>query len=398
MLFQSWPVRWGYTMLVVCALLGFGVVQFRVPWPKWMVFVPVAWFGWQILATPSSIAPNLTQPTLIHFGACLFCFGLGLFGLGGLKRPGVFWVPLLFAFLFVLWMGFEQHYGGLEATRKAFYEQPDWQKFPPEYLKRIASNRIFSTLVYPNALAGAILLLLPVSLVTTWQVTHWLTRITRAVLVGLVAYAALACLYWSGSKSGWLIGLVLVATLALSQPVSRRLKTALITGLLVLGLAGFLVKFAGYFSRGAPSVSARFEYWRAALWTAKENPVFGTGPGTFSQAYRKIKPPEAEMAQLVHNDYLEQASDSGVLGLVTYSVFVFGLLWLLAPSSLQAGKPAQLAVWLGLLGWSLQSFVEFVLYIPGLTWPAFTFLGWLWAKVGTPAFEKQRSQGSAASL
>ena len=35
------------------------------------------------------------------------------------------------------------------------------------------------------------------------------------------------------------------------------------------------------------------------------------------------------------------------------------------------------AVWLGVLGWSLQSLVEFGLYIPALAWPAFTFLGWL---------------------
>jgi hypothetical protein len=35
------------------------------------------------------------------------------------------------------------------------------------------------------------------------------------------------------------------------------------------------------------------------------------------------------------------------------------------------------AIWLGVLGWSLQSLVEFGLYIPALAWPAFAFLGWL---------------------
>ncbi|MDB6023564.1 MAG: O-antigen polymerase, partial [Pedosphaera sp.] len=35
------------------------------------------------------------------------------------------------------------------------------------------------------------------------------------------------------------------------------------------------------------------------------------------------------------------------------------------------------AVWLGVLGWALQSFVEFGLYIPALAWPAFGFMGWL---------------------
>jgi hypothetical protein len=35
------------------------------------------------------------------------------------------------------------------------------------------------------------------------------------------------------------------------------------------------------------------------------------------------------------------------------------------------------AVWLGMLGWALQGFVEFGLYIPALAWPAFVMLGWL---------------------
>jgi hypothetical protein len=40
------------------------------------------------------------------------------------------------------------------------------------------------------------------------------------------------------------------------------------------------------------------------------------------------------------------------------------------------------ATWLGLLGWALQSFVEFGLYVPAVGWTAFWLLGWLW---GLPA-------------
>lgn len=44
-------------------------------------------------------------------------------------------------------------------------------------------------------------------------------------------------------------------------------------------------------------------------------------------------------------------------------------------------------VWLGVLGWSLQGFAEFGLYIPALAWPAFAFLGWLLAKQGPKPFD-----------
>ncbi|MGD0262587.1 MAG: hypothetical protein ABSD29_22715, partial [Verrucomicrobiota bacterium] len=83
-----------------------------------------------------------------------------------------------------------------------------------------------------------------------------------------------------------------------------------------------------------------------------------------------------------HNDYLEQASDSGVVGLLAYALFIAaGLAWGFprAGQTLATGPEDWLAfsVWLGVLGWSLQSFVEFGLYIPAVAWPAFALLGWL---------------------
>ena len=35
------------------------------------------------------------------------------------------------------------------------------------------------------------------------------------------------------------------------------------------------------------------------------------------------------------------------------------------------------AVYLGVLGFCAQGFLEFGLYLPALAWPAFTLLGWL---------------------
>ena len=57
-------------------------------------------------------------------------------------------------------------------------------------------------------LAGAVLLLLPGALVAVWELARCLQNVTRGVLVGLVGYMGVACLYWSGSKAGWLIALM----------------------------------------------------------------------------------------------------------------------------------------------------------------------------------------------
>ena len=82
------------------------------------------------------------------------------------------------------------------------------------------------------------------------------------------------------------------------------------------------------------------------------------------------------MTRLTHNDYLEQASDSGLPGAVVFAGFVVLSLQRLRRRC--SGDGLRFATWLGLLGWALQSFVEFGLYVPAVGWTAFWLLGWLW--------------------
>lgn len=382
-----WPMTWAYGLLVVVAVAGIAVKQWKSAAPWWLVVLPLAWLLWEFIAGTQSVDADLTGVTLKHFAACVLCFYLGYFSLSRGQRLWPFWLGLLGGFLLVLAAGWEQHFGGLAESRRYFflYVYPHLNEVPPEYLKRVSSNRIFATLFYANSLAGAVLLLLPVALAALGRLRGFLTPAARGFLIAAVGVAGLACLYWSGSKGGWLLMLLLGLLGLLRAPFSRRIKIALVSVVLLAGLAGFFLKYAGFFQKGATSVSARFDYWRAAAQTVRARPVFGTGPGTFAIAYAKIKRPESEMARLVHNDYLEQASDSGVVGFLAYGLFI---VCALARSYPRSGKTAAtgaddwltFAVWLGVLGWSLQSMVEFGLYIPALAWPAFTLLGWLLGK------------------
>ena len=84
--------------------------------------------------------------------------------------------------------------------------------------------------------------------------------------------------------------MLLLGLMALLRvPFNKRLKVVLVAGVLLVGLAGFFWRHSVFFQKGATSVSARFDYWRAAVQTAKDNPLVGTGPGTFAIAYQKIK-------------------------------------------------------------------------------------------------------------
>jgi hypothetical protein len=95
--------------------------------------------------------------------------------------------------------------------------------------------------------------------------------------------------------------------------------------------------------------------------------------------YQKLKRPESEMARLAHNDYLQQASDSGLISFLAY-VLLWGssLGWSFFKAKSRANA-IRWAVWLGLSGWSAQGLMEFGLYIPALAWTAFALGGWLLA-------------------
>ena len=375
---QPWPLAWGYACLAVLLVGGALCAEWRLPCPAWPALLPLVWLGWQCVAATGTVDARLTRITLAYLAATVAGFYLGMLALAPARRTAVFWTALAGCFAAVLLLGFQQRFGGLEAVRQHVQAQPGWENLPADYLKRLAANRIFATLVYPNALAGAILLLLPALAVATWQLGVGKPRVARLLLPAALVVAGLACLYWSKSKAGWLIALVLTLVIALNQPVSRRVKLALATVALLAGLGGFAFRFAGYFQGGATSVGARIEYWRAGWKTAWAHPLLGSGPGTFATSYRAVKPPGAEMAMLTHNDFLQQASDSGFPGAALYLGFTGASLWFLYRRS--KGDPLRFAIWVGLLGWSLQGLVEFALYVPAVAWAAFWLLGLLWGQ------------------
>jgi O-antigen ligase len=196
-------------------------------------------------------------------------------------------------------------------------------------------------------------------------------------VIGLTLFLGGAGFFWTGSKLGWLIALALGGACLFRLKWPMRFKLATLTGILLVGLVIFALRFHGYFAAGATSLGARFDYWRAAAQTTLQHPLWGTGPGTFQRSYARLKSPEAEMTRLAHNDYLEQFSDSGIAGGVFYTAWIVLSLATIGRRVWRSGDPMTFALFIGLLGWFIQGLGEFGLYIPALAWTAFTFLGCL---------------------
>jgi hypothetical protein len=402
---DSWPPHWSVWFLFPLALIGILVAIFKKrKWPgsRWLWILPVVWLAWEIISATRSVDAALTSLTLAHFGGCVACYFLGVWLLDDSRSLKFLLVGLLAAFAFCLVRAVNQKLFEFPQERQMLLEgeRSGWTNYAPDLVLQmkadgliVATNgadvanpaimakyekgRVFGTLVYPNALAGAVILLLPITLTLAINGTRRFRKLTRAAAIALTLFLGLGSLFWTGSKSGWLIALAMLGLWLFRLKWSARLKWLTFSVAILVGVAAFIIRFHSYFVSGATSVGARFDYWRAAIQNTADHPLLGSGPGTFYRAYEKLKRPESEMARLTHNDYLQQFSDSGFLGGFAYTAWILLLLATLTKRLRFAPEPMHFALFLGLLGWFAQGFSEFSLYIPALAWTSLVLAGGL---------------------
>jgi hypothetical protein len=411
---NAWPPHWANWGLLPLALLGLALVlrKPKNPWPRaaaarWLWFLPLFWIGWELVSATHSVDAALTAVALAQLAGCVACYFLGTFLLHDRRATGWLLAGVLGAFAICLVRAVDQRLYEYPATRQFLLEgeRSGWTNFSPAMmmemkrdmavittngvdianpvmLTKLSKGRVCGTMVYPNALAGVILLLFPVSLVLAFTGTRRFRPSTRRGVIAVTGALGALALFWSGSKAGWLIALALTCAwlFRLNWPV--RWKWSCLAFVLIAGLAVFGWRFHNYFANGATSVGARFDYWRAAVQTTGKYPLLGTGPGTFQRPYARLKSPAAEMARLTHNDYLEQFSDSGLPGGMAYVAWIILAMAAVGRGAWYHGDHFRFALFLGLLGWFAQGFTEFGLYIPALAWTAFTLLGGLLAAAG----------------
>lgn len=402
---DAWPPHWTHVILPLlaawgtCLLFLGGLPANRPRLQKWLWILPLLWLGWQFLSAIQTEAADLTEATLWEFSGCVACYFLGIWVLSRENLARWLLLGILAAFAFSLVRAVDQRVIEYPQDYQALTEgeRVGWTNFPPQIiaemkdekiivttngldvanpviLGKFARGRVSGTLVYPNALAEIILLLWPAALVLAFAAGQ-LRPLVRWAAIGVTALLGASAFVWTGSKLGWLLALVLGGVALLRLDWSRRLKVAAVAAVLVLGLGVFAVRFHQYFEHGATSAGARLDYWRAAVTTAAAHPGLGSGPGTFQRPYARLKTPEAEMARLTHNDYLEQFSDSGIIGGLAYIAWILSALALLGKRLWTQRYRLRFALFLGLLGWFLQGMGEFGLYVPALAWTAFTLLG-----------------------
>jgi hypothetical protein len=325
---------------------------------------------------PLSLAPSLSRWTALLW---LAVAALGLAGLAiGRERRWRRW--MLWAL--VASALFQVIYGGQEWYRRS---GRIWAVEVPG-----DASRLRGTFVNSDHFALYLELILPLVFAWCWwairrqrrsEVSEWgLIGIAAPILIWLTLFTSIA---FSGSRAG--IVAAIAATVGqglLIAASSRRRKIvrlgwapagmiAALVGVMVVALLGLQQGFGRWRATSAYELT-----WNERLLVYSESfeawlrfPFFGSGLGTFREAFALVRPPELDSTYLhAHNDWLELLVTTGLVGMAMLVVGLGLVLWRLVRIQLKAVRSEERAAALGVLGAlvavAIHSCLDFGLAMP----------------------------------
>lgn len=258
-----------------------------------------------------------------------------------------------------------------------------------------------STLGNKNFYAEALMLLLPLSVISFFSMTKswkWLSLFNCFIIVVSVlltqSFAALAASIISAS---------VVFAVYYSSRSERKLRglklAAVATGVIVL--AGWIVFKSGAFKTynqrfetiqqyiqhpelmdstakvNSNSTFERMLLWRNSIGLIKENPLSGSGANNWKLFYPKFGIGGTRFIEAgyvhyehPHNDYLLVASEAGIPALIAYLLFFFSLAWI-AMKRIRSGDKEYL------LACGILFAVTAFMLVSIFSFPRMRFFGWM---------------------
>jgi len=206
-------------------------------------------------------------------------------------------------------------------------------------LTNIEGWRVFGPFATPNLYAGFLATLLPLALLGLAMVPNGIEgaaalperfrltsgrRAASLVWYGLLAFGTavgLTALFMTASK-GAVLALAVAFALVLAAGFWRRtgyglsLLVVFAVCALVFGGGTLLGRVGAAGAGEAHSAQFRVLTWKASADMALDNPVLGTGIGTFGSSFNRYA--IAGWTEAAHNAYLQTAAETGFVGLLLF--------------------------------------------------------------------------------
>ncbi|HOK79347.1 MAG TPA: O-antigen ligase family protein [bacterium] len=301
----------------------------------------------------------------------------------------------LCSMVLIMIYGIHQYFWGLEATRQTILQHPELiDNISDTYMDRIASNRIFSTFVYPNTFAGYLLMLYPVVFFYLFSQTS----ISLKILTGIVLITLLPVLAATESMGGWFCFIIVSILMLMYFVIPKKYYLYFCFFFFIILI---LLAYHGFTSGVMPkfgSLIDRINYWSSGMQIFKNHPFTGVGPGNFSQFYLRFKIPGAMEAKFAHNLIVEILVCTGLVGLVVFVTTAFFFIkenlhnFLFPKNQLIAGYI------FGMTGFLLHSLIDFDYANVAVTCILFAFAGLVESYSGTQNIKSKTLTKSLAGI
>ena len=203
----------------------------------------------------------------------------------------------------------------------------------------VQDSRMYSTFYQSDALAGYLLILLPLVIcMSNGKVSFW-----PKVFLMVLSVIFLSCLFLTQSRGGW-IAIIVVLVVLLAGLRKQGF------GLVIFRLSFYIISaviFVYFFpsvTRNTPmnavinrvgtiadiehsSVTARFQFWAGAVKIALANPVAGVGLGNFGRVYPRFQQNILYFSHYTHNYYAQIAAETGIAGFIFFMLIICTILF-----------------------------------------------------------------------
>lgn len=248
----------------------------------------------------------------------------------------------------------------------ASHMSPDWVD---KHLYNNIPNRAFSTLYNPNVLGSYLILVISIAVAGF----HCSEKSQNKIVTSIVLIAAYLCMVLTFSRGAWLgLAISILIVFLFSKEKPYILAVIFITLLLVIPeLDAVLTRInPGLLSDDSSNIYRHY-LWTTAFDTFKQNPIFGSGLGSFGFSLPSHSKVGGYLVSHAHNIYLQLLAELGLLGFIAFFGYLISIVYtafkVFRYSLCPQTRSFALGAMAGLIGLLVHGTVDATIYLPQLS-------------------------------